>query len=109
MLHAPAFLKLRTRKRTLLETAHAKENPSEQGETHTHTRSRAAALPGRAGLPHEQQITGRNLNRNVKSLINERKKHIKSKAKRQERKIGVVKKEYLALDWGRETSVKNHL
>ena len=29
--------------------------------------------------------------------------------KGQERKIGVAKGEYLALDWGRETSLKNHL
>ena len=29
--------------------------------------------------------------------------------KGQEKKIGVAKSEYLALDWGRETSLKNHL
>ena len=63
----------------------------------THTLSRFAAL------------WRKNLNRHLKSLSKERKKSRKSSAKGQERKIGVEKGEYLALDWGRETSLKNHL
>ena len=68
-----------------------------------------AALPGRAGLPHEQQITGQNLNRNLKALETRERKTERAKQKGQERKIGVAKNDYLALDWGRETSLKNHL
>ena len=52
-----------------------------EGGTHTEPLG-LAALPGGAGLPHEQQITEQNLNRNLKSLRNERKKNRKSKAKR---------------------------
>ena len=63
----------------------------------THTLSRFAAL------------WRKNLNRHLKSLSKERKKSRKSSAKGQERKIGVAEGEYLALDWGRETSFKNHL
>ena len=34
----------------------------------------------------------------------------RAKRKRQEGKVGVAEKsDYLALDWGRETSLKNHL
>ena len=53
----------------------------------------------------------RNLNRYLKSLRNERKKDRKSSAKRAREKDRCSKKksEYLALDWGRETSLKSHL
>ena len=62
----------------------------------THTLSRFAAL------------WRKNLNRQLKSLRKERKTE-RAALKGQERKIGVAKGEYLALDWGRETSLKNHL
>ena len=53
----------------------------------------------------------RNLNRYLKSLRNERKKDRKSSAKRAREKDRCrnMKSEYLALDWGRETSLKSHL
>ena len=55
----------------------------------------------------------RNLNRYLKSLRNERKKDRKSSAKRAREKDRCrnKKSEYLdlALDWGRETSLKSHL
>ena len=50
----------------------------------------------------------KDLNRHLKSLRNERKTE-RAALKGQEKKIGVVKSEYLALDWGRDTSLKNHL
>ena len=52
-----------------------------------------------------------NLNSYLKSLRNKRKKHRKSSAKRAREKGRCRKKkgEYLALDWGRETSVKSNL
>ena len=51
------------------------------------------------------------LNRYLKSLRNERKKDRKSSAKRAREKdrCRKTKREYLALDWGRETSLKSHL
>ena len=50
------------------------------------------------------------LNRYLKSLRNKRKKDRKSSAKRaREKDRGREKGEYLALDWGRETSLKNNL
>ena len=49
------------------------------------------------------------LNRYLKSLRNKRKKHRKSSAKRAREKGRCRKSEYLALDWGRETSLKSHL
>ena len=64
--------------------------------THTHTLSRFAAL------------WRKNLNRHLKSLRKERKTE-RAALKGQERKIGVAKSEYLALDWGRGTGLKNHL
>ena len=50
------------------------------------------------------------LNRYLKSLRNKRKKHRKSSAKRarENDRCRKMKKEYLALDWGRE-SLKNNL
>ena len=73
------------------------EDPlSRGGHTHTHTLSRFAAL------------WRKNLNRHLKSLRKERKTE-RAALKGQERKIGVAKSEYLALDWGGETSLKNHL
>ena len=63
--------------------------------THTHTLSRFAAL------------RRKNLNRHLKSR-NERKKDRKSSAKRAGAKDRCSKSEYLALDWGRETNLKNH-
>ena len=53
----------------------------------------------------------RSLNRYLKSLRNERKKDRKSSAKRAREKdrCRKMKNEYLALDWGRETSLKSHL
>ena len=53
----------------------------------------------------------RNLNRYLKSLRNERKKDRKSSAKRarEQDRCRKKKSEYLALDWGRETSLKSHL
>ena len=65
-------------------------------EVDTHTRCRFAAL---------RRTT---LNRHLKSLRNERRAE-RAALRGQEKKIGVVKSEYLALDWGRETSLKNHL
>ena len=50
-----------------------------------------------------------NLNRHLKSLRSERTKAEKAALKGQERKIGVAKSDYLALDWGREMRLKNHL
>ena len=67
--------------------------------THTHTRPLCGAL-------------AEDLDRHLKSLRNKTKKNRKSSAKRlkgQERKIGVAKSEYLAIDWGRETGLKNNL
>ena len=49
------------------------------------------------------------LNRYLKSLRNKRKKHSKSSAKRAREKGRSRKSEYLALDWGRETSLKSNL
>ena len=51
------------------------------------------------------------LNRYLKSLRNKRKKHRKSSAKRakEKDKSEKMKNEYLALDWGRETRLKNNL
>ena len=51
------------------------------------------------------------LNRYLKSLRNKRKKHRKSSAKRAREKdrSRKMKNEYLALDWGRETRLKNNL
>ena len=51
------------------------------------------------------------LNRYLKSLRNKRKKHRKSSAKRAREKdrCRKMKNEYLALDWGRETSLKSNL
>ena len=51
------------------------------------------------------------LNRYLKSLRNKRKKHRKSSAKRAREKdrCRKMKNEYLALDWGRETRLKNNL
>ena len=51
----------------------------------------------------------KNLNRYLKSLRNKRKKHRKSSAKRSREKGRCRKSEYLALDWGRETSLKSNL
>ena len=53
----------------------------------------------------------RNLNRYLKSLRNEGKKDRKSSAKRarENDRCRKMKNEYLALDWGRETSLKNNL
>ena len=67
-----------------------------EGDTHTHTRPLCGAL-------------AQSLNRHLKSLRNKRRKPERAALKGQERKIGVAKSEYLALDWGRETSLKNHL
>ena len=51
------------------------------------------------------------LNRYQKSLRNKRKKDRKSSAKRarEKDKSRKIKNEYLALDWGRETLLKNNL
>ena len=49
------------------------------------------------------------LNGYLKSLRNKRKKNRKSSAKRAREKGRSRKSEYLALDWGRETSLKNNL
>ena len=50
------------------------------------------------------------LNRYLKSLRNKRKKHRKSSAKRaREKGRSRENSEYLALDWGRETSLKSNL
>ena len=67
-------------------------------DTHTHT----APLCG---------ARVRNLNRYLKSLRNKRKKDRKSSTKRarENDRCRKMKNEYLALDWGRETSLKNHL
>ena len=62
--------------------------------THTHTRPLCGAR-------------AEDLNRHLESLRNKRKPE-KAALKGQERKIGVVKSEYLALDGGRETSLKNN-
>ena len=48
------------------------------------------------------------LNRHLKSLRNKRNAE-RAALRGPERKIGVEKSEYLALDWGRETSFKNNL
>ena len=72
------------------------KNSWKQSVTHTHTLSCFAAL------------WRKNLNRHLKSLRKERKTE-RAALKGQERKIGVAKGEYLALDWSRETSLKNHL
>ena len=66
--------------------------------THTHTRPLCGAL-------------AEDPDRHLKRLRNKTKKNRKSakRLKRQERKIGVAKSEYLALDWGRETGLKNNL
>ena len=50
----------------------------------------------------------RNLNRYLKSLRNERKKDRKAALREKDRRRK-MKSEYLALDWGRETSLKSHL
>ena len=66
--------------------------------THTHT--------------HTVPLCGaraNDLNRHLKSLRNKRKNTERAALRGQERKIGVEKSEYLALDWGRETSLKNNL
>ena len=79
------------------------KEPFETGfDTHTHTHTRAGPLGG---------ARVRNLNRYLKSLRNERKKDRKSSAKRAREKdrCRKEKSEYLALDWGRETSLKSHL
>ena len=65
--------------------------------THTHTHS--AAL---------RRSSIKNLNRHLKRLRKGRKTE-RAALKGQENKIGVVKGEYLALDWGRETNLKSHL
>ena len=51
------------------------------------------------------------LNRYLKRLRNKRKKHRKSSAKRAREKdrSREMKNEYLVLDWGRETRLKNNL
>ena len=48
------------------------------------------------------------LNRYLKSLRNQRNTE-RAALRGQERKVGVEKSEYLALDWSRETSLKNNL
>ena len=50
----------------------------------------------------------KNLNRYLKSLRNKRNTE-RAALRGQERKVGVGKSEYLALDWGRETSLKSNL
>ena len=82
------------------------ENPlSRVGHTHTHGAAQRRSDRGPLGgaLAH-------NLNSHLKSLRQERKKNRKSSAKRARRKgRGSTKDDYLALDWGRETSLKNNL
>ena len=57
--------------------------------THTHTRPLCGAL-------------AEDLNRHLKAVETRGRKTEKAALKGQERKIGVAKSEYLALDWGRE-------
>ena len=49
------------------------------------------------------------LNRYQKALETKERNTERAALRGQERKIGVEKSEYLALDWGRETSLKNNL
>ena len=51
----------------------------------------------------------KDLNSYLKSLRSKRKKHRKSSAKRAREKGRSRQNEYLALDWGRETSLKSNL
>ena len=64
-------------------------------DTHTHTVPLCGAR-------------AKNLNSYLKSLRNKRNTE-RAALRGQERKVGVEKSEYLALDWGRETSLKSNL